>query len=94
VTGEHGAERPGTWEYYDRRAVEGARTIGHALAYWKGLGVEATLSEIEAEAAEVRQPLTCPDGESRSIRAKLHFESFGRARTVHLLFGETLVDYR
>jgi Methyltransferase domain len=55
VTGEHGAERPGSWEYYDHRAVEGTRTIGHALAYWKGLGVEATVSEIEAEAAEVRR---------------------------------------
>jgi SAM-dependent methyltransferase len=55
VTGERGAERPGSWEYYDRRAVEGTRTIGHALAYWKGLGVRATADDIEAEAAEVRR---------------------------------------
>ena len=55
VTGEHGAERPGSWEYYDRRAAEGTRSIGHALAYWKGLGVQATVADIEAEAAEVRR---------------------------------------
>jgi Methyltransferase domain len=55
VTGKHGVERPGSWEYYDRRAVEGTRTIGHALAYWKGLGVEATAADIEGEAAEVRR---------------------------------------
>jgi SAM-dependent methyltransferase len=57
VTGEHGARRPGSWEYYDRRAVDGTRTIGHALAYWKGLGVEATAADIEAEAAQVRRLL-------------------------------------
>ena len=55
MTGEHGAEKPGSWEYYDRRVVEGTRTIGHALAYWKGLGVQATAADIETEAAEVRR---------------------------------------
>jgi len=55
VTGERGAERPCSWEYYDRRAGEGTRTIGHALAYWKGLGVEATAADIAAEATEVRR---------------------------------------
>jgi hypothetical protein len=55
VTGDRGAGRPGSWEYYDRRAAEGTRTIGHALAYWKGLGVDATAADIEAEAAEVQR---------------------------------------
>jgi hypothetical protein len=55
VTGEHGVARTGSWEYYDRRAVQGTRTIGHALAYWKGLGVQATAADIEAEATEVRR---------------------------------------
>jgi SAM-dependent methyltransferase len=57
MTGEHDHERPPSWEYYDRRAYEGARTIGHALAYWTGLGVDATAADIEAEAVEVRRLL-------------------------------------
>jgi hypothetical protein len=50
-------DRPASWEYYDRRAQEGARTVGHAHQYWTGLGVEITEAEIEAEGNEVRQIL-------------------------------------
>jgi SAM-dependent methyltransferase len=57
MNGEHSDERPRSWEYYDRRAVEGTRTIDHALAYWTGLGVEATAADIEAEAVQVRRLL-------------------------------------
>jgi SAM-dependent methyltransferase len=57
MSGDHDDERPSWWEYYDRRAQEGTRTIGHALAYWAGLGVDATAADIEAEAVEVRRLL-------------------------------------
>ena len=53
----HPVERPRSWEYYDRRAFEGTRTIDHALAYWTRLGVEATAADIEVEAVEVRRLL-------------------------------------
>jgi hypothetical protein len=55
MTGEHVGEGSPSWEYYDRRAAEGTRTIGHALAYWTGLGVKATATEIEEEAAQIRR---------------------------------------
>lgn len=57
MNGEHAKDRPRSWEYYDRRALEGTRTIGHALAYWTGLGVDAKAADIEAEALEVRRLL-------------------------------------
>jgi Methyltransferase domain len=57
MAGDHDDERPLSWEYYDRRAQEGTRTIGHALAYWTGLGAEATAADIEAEAVEIRRLL-------------------------------------
>jgi SAM-dependent methyltransferase len=54
---EQVGDQPSSWEYYDRRAAEGTRTIGHALAYWTGLGVQATAADIEAEALEVQRLL-------------------------------------
>ncbi len=57
VMNGHPVERPRSWEYYDRRAFEGTRTIDHALAYWTRLGVEATAADIEVEAVEVRRLL-------------------------------------
>jgi SAM-dependent methyltransferase len=54
---ERAGDRPRNWEYYDRRAAEGTRTIGHALAYWNGLGVQATAADIEAEALRVQRLL-------------------------------------
>jgi hypothetical protein len=53
MDGELASERPRTSDYYDRRAFKGTRTVGHAVAYWRGLGVEATTSETEVEAGEV-----------------------------------------
>jgi hypothetical protein len=47
-------ERGRSWEYYDRRAQEGQRTVRHAAEYWTGLGVETTEAEIEAEGLELR----------------------------------------
>ena len=43
-----------SWEYYDRRAQEGQRTVRHAAEYWTGLGVEITEADIEAEGLELR----------------------------------------
>jgi SAM-dependent methyltransferase len=57
MTEEHAGKRPRSWEYYDRRAAEGTRTIGHALAYWTGLGVETTAADIEVEARQVQHLL-------------------------------------
>jgi Methyltransferase domain len=50
-------DRPASWEYYDRRAQQGTRTVRHAYQYWTGLGIEITEDEIEAEAHQVRQRL-------------------------------------
>jgi SAM-dependent methyltransferase len=57
MTDGQARNRPRTWEYYDRRAGEGTRTIGHALAYWTGLGVNTTAVEVEREALQVRRLL-------------------------------------
>lgn len=50
-------DRPASWEYYDRRARQGTRTVRHAYQYWTGLGVEVTEGEIEEEGHQVRQIL-------------------------------------
>ena len=50
-------DRPRSWEYYDRRAQEGQRTVRHAAEYWTGLGVKTTEAEIEAEGLELRRLL-------------------------------------
>jgi SAM-dependent methyltransferase len=50
-------ERRSSWEYYDRRIAEGVRGLGHAHAYWSGLGVSVELGEIADEAAEVERQL-------------------------------------
>jgi ubiquinone/menaquinone biosynthesis C-methylase UbiE len=50
-------ERGRSWEYYDRRAQDGQRTVRNAAEYWAGLGVEATEAEIEAEGLELRGQL-------------------------------------
>jgi len=50
-------DRRRSWEYYDRRAQEGQRTVRHAAEYWTGLGVETTEAEIEAEGLELRRLL-------------------------------------
>ena len=47
-------DRQRSWEYYDRRAQEGQRTVRHAAEYWTGLGVKTTEAEIEAEGLELR----------------------------------------
>lgn len=49
--------RASFWEYYDRRAAQGVRGIGHAVEYWTGLGVPATAAGIEAEARELQRLL-------------------------------------
>jgi SAM-dependent methyltransferase len=53
MTAEDSSARPAIWDYYDRRAAEGVRGIGHACDYWAGLGVDVTEADIEAEAAQV-----------------------------------------
>ena len=50
-------ERRRSWEYYDRRAQEGQRTVRHAAEYWTGLGVKTTEAEIETEGLELRKLL-------------------------------------
>jgi SAM-dependent methyltransferase len=55
------------WEYYDRRAAQGVRGIGHAVEYWNGLGVSTTAADIEAEAVEVQRIL-------RSLPPRLFLE--------------------
>ena len=50
-------DRRRSWEYYDRRAQEGQRTVRHATEYWTGLGVETSEAEIEAEGLELRRLL-------------------------------------
>jgi Methyltransferase domain len=52
----HG-DRRRLWEYYDRRAQEGQRTVRHAAEYWTGLGVKTTELEIETEGLELRRLL-------------------------------------
>jgi len=47
-------DRRRRWDYYDRRAEEGQRTVRQATTYWTGLGVETTEAEIEEEGLEVR----------------------------------------
>ena len=47
-------DRQRSWEYYDRRAQEGQRTVRHAAEYWTGLGVKTTEAEIETEGLELR----------------------------------------
>ena len=47
-------DRQRSWEYYDRRALEGRRTVRQAAEYWTGLGVKTTEAEIEAEGLELR----------------------------------------
>jgi SAM-dependent methyltransferase len=47
-------DRQRSWEYYDRRAQEGQRTVRHAAEYWTGLGVKTNEAEIEAEGLELR----------------------------------------
>jgi SAM-dependent methyltransferase len=54
VKSNPGVDRPRSWEYYDRRAAEGKRTIGHALQYWTGLGVAISPADVEQEAIQVR----------------------------------------
>jgi SAM-dependent methyltransferase len=49
--------RASFWEYYDHRAAQGVRGIGHAVDYWTGLGVPATAADIEAEASQVQRHL-------------------------------------
>ena len=41
------------WEYYDRRATQGVRGVNHAVEYWTGLGVDATVADIEGEAEQL-----------------------------------------
>jgi SAM-dependent methyltransferase len=48
-----GPEAPAIWEYYDRRAAQGVRGVGHAVEYWNGLGVQVTAADVEAETAEL-----------------------------------------
>jgi hypothetical protein len=50
-------DRRRSWEYYDRRALEGQRTVRHAAEYWTGLGVVTTEAEIETEGLELRRLL-------------------------------------
>src|SRR3974390_1409208 len=52
-----GGDRRQAWEYYDRRAQEGQRTVRHAAEYWTGLGVRTSQAEIEAEGLELRRHL-------------------------------------
>ncbi len=47
------SEAPAIWDYYDRRAAQGVRGVSHSVAYWNGLGVEASAADVEAEAAEL-----------------------------------------
>jgi SAM-dependent methyltransferase len=47
-------DRRRSWEYYDRRAQEGQRTLRHAAEYWTGVGVKTTEAEIEAEGLKLR----------------------------------------
>ena len=47
-------DRRRLWEYYDRRAQEGQRTLRHAAEYWTGLGVKTIEADIEAEGLELR----------------------------------------
>jgi hypothetical protein len=54
-------QRRSSWEYYDRRIVEGVRGLNHAHAYWSGLGVSVEQSEIADEAAEVERRLRALD---------------------------------
>jgi hypothetical protein len=61
MTSAPGAGRPRIWEYYDRRAGEGTRTIGQAFAYWSGLGVNTTAEEVQGEAPQVRRLLRSMD---------------------------------
>jgi SAM-dependent methyltransferase len=55
MDGQDAEHRRSVWEYYDRRVVEGVRGIGHAHAYWSGLGVSVEVGDIEGEAAEVER---------------------------------------
>ena len=50
-------EQAERWRYYDLRAREGVRTVGHALNYWAGLGVKTTAAAIEEEAGCVQRLL-------------------------------------
>ena len=50
-------QRKDWWEYYDKRAREGVRTVGHALSYWTGLGVKTTAGEIQEEGRAVQRTL-------------------------------------
>jgi SAM-dependent methyltransferase len=50
-------QRLALWDYYDRRVIEGVRGIGHAQAYWSGLGVAVEAEEIADEAAQVERLL-------------------------------------
>ena len=52
--GQAQVDRQRSWEYYDRRALEGRRTVRQAAEYWTGLGVKTTEAEIEAEGLELR----------------------------------------
>jgi SAM-dependent methyltransferase len=45
------------WDYYDRRAAQGVRGVGHAVEYWSGLGVEVAATDVEAEATELARRL-------------------------------------
>ncbi len=49
--------RASSWEYYDRRAAQGVRGIGHAADYWTGLGAPATVADIEAEVRQLQRLL-------------------------------------
>jgi hypothetical protein len=57
-------QRWSSWEYYDRRVAEGVRGLGHAHAYWSGLGVSVDVGEIAGEAAEVERQLRALEPEA------------------------------
>lgn len=53
MRGSTSSPRPGLWEYYERRVVQGVPGISNAVAYWSGLGVATSPEDIAAEAMEV-----------------------------------------
>lgn len=51
------ADTSSIWDYYNRRAAQGVRGVGHAVEYWSGLGVEVSAADVEAEASELARRL-------------------------------------
>lgn len=56
--------RPSIWEYYDRRVAQGVPGLANAVAYWSGLGVDATAEEIAAEGRQVEMTLRSLDAKT------------------------------